>query len=239
MHELQRTQQFKITSLFSASRKSPGFEDHHTSALNAAAMPQKDPLKKKKTRGERQIDPYSSPAWDLFFFFFFTQAGNPVNILDEQNWDQYSVGVPCAYTGLLHYHHPSMQSGTEYLFRDHLSTSPHRIKIPSAGERAGCLRRRDCNIWNNFTASPRDNAFTEDKRNFSRFPLVPLAVCCSCQGSEIRSVFFFFFFPSSFLHLLLRRLLPFFISSFRPIHRADFCHVGEFNDITAYNRKNK
>ena len=77
MHELQRTQQFKITSLFSASRKSPGFEDHHTSALNAAAMPQKDPLKKKKkTRGERQIDPYSS--WDLFFFFFLPR---PVTLL--------------------------------------------------------------------------------------------------------------------------------------------------------------
>lgn len=167
---------------------------------------------------EWRIDPYSSPTWHLFF----TRAGNPVNILDEQNWDQYSAGAPCAYTGLLHYHHPSMQSGTEYLFRDHLSTSPHRIKIPSAGERAGCLRRRDCNIWNNFTASPRVNAFTEDKRNFSRFPLVPLAVCCSCQGSEIRSGFFFFFSSFFLPASTLMPLAAFFIPSFRPTRRAVF-----------------
>ncbi|KAF0023160.1 hypothetical protein F2P81_023790 [Scophthalmus maximus] len=32
----------------------------------------------------------------------------PVNILDELNWDQCSVGVPSTYTGLLHYHHRSM-----------------------------------------------------------------------------------------------------------------------------------
>lgn len=184
---------------------------------------------------EWQIDPYSSPTWHLFF----TRASNPVNILDEQNWDQYSAGAPCAYTGLLHYHHPSMQSGTEYLFRDHLSTSPHRIKIPSAGERAGCLRRRDCNIWNNFTASPRVNAFTEDKRNFSRFPLVPLAVCCSCQGSEIRSGFFFFSLPSSFLHLLLCRLLPFLFLVFVLHVGPFFSQAGEVNDITTYDHKNK
>lgn len=52
MHELERIQRFKITSLFSASRKSPGFEYHHMSALNAAAMPQKDPLK----NGKRMTD---------------------------------------------------------------------------------------------------------------------------------------------------------------------------------------
>lgn len=132
-----------------------------------------------------------------------------------------------------------MQSGTEYLFRDHLSTSPHRIKIPSAGERAGCLRRRDCNIWNNFTASPRVNAFTEDKRNFSRFPLVPLAVCCSCQGSEIRSGFFFFSLPSSFLHLLLCRLLPFLFLVFVLHVGPFFSQAGEVNDITTYDHKNK
>lgn len=51
-------------------------------------------------------------------------AGHPVNTLDEQNWDQLSAGAPCAYTGLLYYHRRSMQSGTEYLFRDHLSKSP-------------------------------------------------------------------------------------------------------------------
>lgn len=50
------------------------------------------------------------------------QVGRPVNILDMQNWDQSSVCAPCAYTGLLHYHHPSMQSGAEYLLRDQLST---------------------------------------------------------------------------------------------------------------------
>ncbi len=61
------------------------------------------------------------------------------------------------------------------------------LNIQHWGEGWWCLRRRDCNGWNEFIASPWDNAFTEDKQNLCRFPLVPLAVCCSCQGLEIRS----------------------------------------------------
>lgn len=57
------------------------------------------------------------PVCDLL-----ARAGQPVNILYNHNRDQYSVGVASAYTGLLHYHHPSMQSGAEYLFRDQLYT---------------------------------------------------------------------------------------------------------------------
>lgn len=37
------------------------------------------------------------------------------------------------YTGLLHYYHLSMQSGTEYLVRDHLPTTPLYIEYPTLG----------------------------------------------------------------------------------------------------------
>lgn len=95
---------------------------------------------------------------------------------EQQEPDQQTRLLHPAHTGLLHQHHLSMQSGTEYLFRDHRFTSLQCIKYPAQGKGVAVRSIRDCNGWNNFAASPYSNTLRADKWNFCRFPLVPRSV---------------------------------------------------------------
>lgn len=105
------------------------------------------------------------------------------------------------------------------------------LNIQHWGEGWWCLRRRDCNSWNEFIASPWDNAFTEDKQNLCRFPLVPLAVCCSCQGLEIRSDVF------CASALMLFSVFSVLVACFCSIHLVFLSSLR--CDIRAYNYKSR
>lgn len=62
---------------------------------------------------------------------------------------------------------------------------------------------------------------------------------CAVLVREVKLDQVFFSLPSSFLHLLLCRLLPFLFLVFVLHVGQFFSQAGEVNDITTYDHKNK
>lgn len=184
---------------------------------------------------EWQIDPYSSPTWHLFF----TRAGNPVNILDEQNWDQYSAGAPCAYTGFCITTIPACKVG-QNIYLGIICLQVHTVlKYPALG--------RGLDVWGagivtfgitlqHLHALMHLQRISGTSLDFPWY-LLPCAVLV--REVKLDQVFFFFSLPSSFLHLLLCRLLPFLFLVFVLHVGQFFSQAGEVNDITTYDHKNK